>query len=336
MLRALELAELGRGAVSPNPMVGCVIVQDNKIVGEGWHKQYGGPHAEVNAINSVKDATLLEQAELFVSLEPCAHYGKTPPCADLIIQYPLKKVWIANMDPNPQVNGKGKTKILQQGIDVVSGLLEEEGRELNKRFFTFQEKKRPYIILKWAETSDGFIARENFDSKWISNVISRRITHKWRAEEDAIMVGKNTAMYDNPSLNVRNWAGKNPIRIVADVQLSLPPSLHLFDQTIPTLVLNELKNEIQNQVEYICMEMGENFVKNLMPVLSHKNIHSVLVEGGSNLLSQFIHSGIWDEARIFTGQQTFGNGLAAPEIKGVLTGTTCIENDQLKILKNHF
>ena len=200
MQRALELARLGLGNVSPNPMVGCVIVKDGKIIGEGHHEQYGGPHAEVNAVQAVKDQSLLPQSTAYVTLEPCSHFGKTPPCADLLVRHQVKRVVICNEDPNPLVAGQGIERLRNAGIEVEIGLLREEGRVLNRRFFTAFEKKRPYVILKWAQTTDGFVARENYDSKWISNTYSRQLVHKWRAEEDAILVGTNTARYDNPSL----------------------------------------------------------------------------------------------------------------------------------------
>jgi len=214
MRRALELAVKGRGKVSPNPMVGCVIVKNESIIGEGWHKQYGQAHAEVNAINEVSDKSLLTGADLYVTLEPCAHHGKTPPCANLVAQYAFRKVYICNVDPNPLVAGKGLEIIQKAGIQTETGILEEDGKRLNARFFTFMQQNRPYIILKWAETGDGFIARNDYSSKWISGNLSRQLVHKWRAEEDAIMVGTNTARYDNPALNVRDWTGTNPTRIL--------------------------------------------------------------------------------------------------------------------------
>ena len=251
MRRALELAENGRGQVSPNPLVGCVIEHHGKIIGEGWHQKYGEAHAEVNAVNSVKDKSLLKEACVYVSLEPCAHFGKTPPCADLLVENQVKKVVICNTDPNPLVAGKGIVKLREAGIEVETGILEKEGLELNKRFFHYLEKKRPYIILKWAETADGFIARKNFDSKWISNTLSRKLVHKWRTEEDAILVGTNTALYDNPQLNARDWTGNNPVRIVIDRHLKLPADLHLFDEQIPTICYNLIKNRNSGNVTFV-------------------------------------------------------------------------------------
>jgi len=237
MQRALDLAERGKGAVRPNPMVGCVIVHEEKIIGEGYHEQYGGPHAEVQAFASVSDPQLLAEATVYVSLEPCSHWGKTPPCANLLVEKGIKSVVVATLDPNPLVAGKGVQLLEVAGISVQVGLLEQEARWQNRRFFCQQEKHRPYVILKWAQTQDGFIARENFDSKWISGTQSRQLVHQWRAEEQAILVGKNTALHDNPRLNVRDWTGSDPIRVVLDSKLELPTDLHLFDQQIPTLYL---------------------------------------------------------------------------------------------------
>ncbi|MGA0557557.1 bifunctional diaminohydroxyphosphoribosylaminopyrimidine deaminase/5-amino-6-(5-phosphoribosylamino)uracil reductase RibD [Larkinella sp. VNQ87] len=236
MSRALQLACLGRGHVSPNPLVGCVIVYQNRIIGEGWHRQYGGPHAEVNAIRSVADEALLPESTVYVTLEPCSHFGKTPPCADLLIEKRVKKVVVCNDDPNPLVAGRGLAKLRAAGIEVETGLLTEEGRELNRRFFTFIEQQRPYLILKWAETADGFLAPTDFQPIPISSALSRQRVHQWRTEEDAFLIGTNTARYDNPQLNVRSWVGRNPVRIVIDKALQLPPSLHLFDGSQPTLV----------------------------------------------------------------------------------------------------
>ncbi len=228
--RTFELAQSGIGQVSPNPRVGAVVVHDEKIIGEGWHKKYGEAHAEVNAIHSVKDQSLLQESTIYVNLEPCSHFGKTPPCADLLIRHQVKKVVVCNNDPNPLVSGQGIAKLLNAGIEVVTGVLETEGRKLNKRFFTFVEKQRPYIILKWAQTVDGFVARENYESKWISNDFSRQLVHQWRSEEDAVLVGTKTAAHDNPKLDVRDWSGRNPVRVVIDRFLRLSATLHLFNK----------------------------------------------------------------------------------------------------------
>ena len=251
MQRALDLAERGKGTVRPNPLVGCVLVHEGNIIGEGYHEQYGGPHAEVNAIASVTDPNLLTDATAYVSLEPCSHWGKTPPCANLLVEKGIKSVVVATLDPNPLVAGKGVKLLEEAGISVQVGLLEQEARWQNRRFFCQQEKHRPYLILKWAQTQDGFIARENFDSKWISGTQSRQLVHQWRAEEQAILVGKNTALHDNPRLNVRDWTGSDPIRVVLDSKLELPAELHLFDQKIPTLCYNTLKSETLPNLEWV-------------------------------------------------------------------------------------
>jgi diaminohydroxyphosphoribosylaminopyrimidine deaminase / 5-amino-6-(5-phosphoribosylamino)uracil reductase len=326
MRRALELARRGQGAVSPNPMVGCVIVHDEQIIGEGWHMLYGGPHAEVNAIRNVQDKQLLPESTVYVTLEPCSHFGKTPPCADLLMENKVKKVVICNLDTNPLVAGKGVAKLQKAGIEVVSGVLEAEGRKLNKRFFTFMEQKRPYIILKWAETADGFVARENFDSKWISNAFSRQMVHRLRAEEDAILVGTRTAEYDNPQLNVRNWSGKNPLRLVIDKQLRLSPKLKLFDGTLPTICYNLHKTEEKAGYSLVALP-EEVFLESLLSDLYQRKVQSLIVEGGSTLLKAFIEKGLWDEAMIFKAPVTFGKGIQAPLLRGTLV-------DEKRILDN--
>ncbi|HYI76507.1 MAG TPA: bifunctional diaminohydroxyphosphoribosylaminopyrimidine deaminase/5-amino-6-(5-phosphoribosylamino)uracil reductase RibD [Chryseolinea sp.] len=330
MRRAMELASLAQGHVSPNPLVGAVIVHQGKIVGEGWHKKYGGPHAEVNAVNSVIDKNILKESTVYVTLEPCSHFGKTPPCADLLIANNVKKVVVANVDPNPIVNGSGLHKLRASGIEVITGILDKEGRKLNKRFFTFIEKQRPYIVLKWAETSDGFIARKNFDSKWISDEFSRQLVHKWRTEEDALLVGMRTAQHDNPQLNVRDWSGRDPIRIVIDRFLKLSPKLNLFDGSQKTLCYNVLKHEERTNISLLRID-EENFLTHLIDDLYKRKIQSVIVEGGAMTLQAFIDAGLWDEARIFVSPQTFQNGIKAPELSGILANQCLLKNDLLKI-----
>ena len=333
MRRALELAELGRGSVSPNPLVGCAVVHDSKIIGEGWHKKFGQPHAEVNAINSVKDKSLLKESAVYVNLEPCSHTGKTPPCADMLISFQVKKVVIANLDSNPLVSGEGVRKLRVAGIEVISGILDKAGHELNKRFFTFMEKKRPYIILKWAETADGFLARENYDSKWISNEHSRQLTHKWRSEEDAILVGAKTAAHDNPQLNVRDWTGRDPVRIVLDRFLKLSDKLHVFDRKQKTILYNVLKHEEHPNL-ILARVSEENFLDNLVTDLFKRNIQSLLVEGGATTLNLFIERGLWDEARIFQSPRLFEKGILAPSIHGKLHESHSIHSDMLRIVYN--
>ncbi len=333
MYRALELARLGLGNVSPNPMVGCVIVKDDKIIGEGYHQQYGGPHAEVNAVKEVKDQTLLTESTVYVTLEPCAHFGKTPPCADLLVKHQVKRVVICNDDPNPLVAGQGIQRLRDAGIEVEVGLLKEEGRALNRRFFTAFEKKRPYVILKWAQTVDGFVARENYDSKWISNAYSRQLVHKWRAEEDAILVGTNTARYDNPSLTTRNWKGKDPVRLFIDRTLDLNKGLHLLDGSVPTYCFTEGQGENRPNLTFIQQE--EMTPEAILAAISELKIQSLIVEGGSKLLNSFLESGLWDEARVFIAPHSFAKGIAAPLISGELLSETDVLQDRLLIYKNY-
>lgn len=333
MQRALDLAQLGIGKVSPNPLVGCVIVHNNIVIGEGWHKIYGGPHAEVNAVNSMKDKNLLSESTVYVNLEPCSHYGRTPPCADMLLQHRIKKIVIATEDSNPLVGGNGIKKLHDVGVDVVIGILQKEGRELNKRFFTFVEKKRPYIILKWAETADGFIARENHDSKWISNEYSRQLVHCWRSEEDAVLVGSGTAEHDDPSLDVRDWSGRNPIRIVSDRNLRLTPNLKLFDHSQPTLRYNLLCDEDDINLNLLKLPK-ENYWKELMNDLFKRRIQSVIIEGGAQTINEFIRLNLWDEARIFRSTQLFNRGIAAPVLQGVVIKEEKIMDDKLSIITN--
>lgn len=333
MRRALDLAELGRGRVSPNPMVGCVIVHKDKIIGEGYHQKYGEAHAEVNAIDSVKGHSLLPESTAYVTLEPCAHQGKTPPCADLLIEKKLKRVVVACRDPFDKVDGKGIEKLKQTGIQVEVGVLEKEARKLNKRFFTSIQKERPYVILKWAQTKDGFIARENYDSKWISNPYSRQLVHKWRTEEDAILVGKNTAIYDDPLLTAREWNGKNPIRILLDRNLEVSKEYNLFNSDAPTLVLNTIKEEKSGNIEWVKTDMNNPW--SVIRQLHERNIRSVIIEGGSQVLNSFINENCWDEARVFTSSSIFEKGIAAPEIEGKIENEEAIFADQLTTYKNN-
>lgn len=330
MRRALQLATLGKGKVSPNPLVGCVIVHDESIIAEGWHRQYGGPHAEVNAIDAVSDKSILSKCTLYVNLEPCSHFGKTPPCADLLIQHKVKKIVIANLDSNPLVSGSGVTKLREAGMEVVTGILAREGREVNKRFFTFMEQRRPYIILKWAQTSDGFIAQPNYESKWISNDFSRQLVHKWRSEEDAILVGRRTAAYDNPSLNVRNWAGPNPSRIVLDRFLKLDDHLNVFDRSQKTFCYNVLKHEEFENLSLVRVD-ETTFIENVINDLWQKKIQSVIVEGGATTLNFFLQSKLWDETRIFKSTRAFHKGIAAPLPGANVVERHLVGNDLLEI-----
>ena len=332
MRRALELARYGSGSVSPNPLVGCVVVHEGSIIGEGWHRKYGESHAEVNAVNSVADKTLLRQSTVYVNLEPCSHYGKTPPCADMLVANEVKRVVISNTDINPLVSGEGIRKLESAGIAVTTGILADAGKILNKRFFNTIEKKRPYIVLKWAETADGFMARENHDSRWISNEYSRQLTHRWRTEEDAILVGTATAARDNPQLTVRNWTGRNPIRIVIDRKMMLDSSLHLFDGQTMTMRYNTMKNTQEQNLLSVKID-DKDFLKNMLLDLYERKIQSVFVEGGPYTLSQFIQHNLWDEARIFRSPQRFERGVPAPVVKGNET-TEYIFEDSITFVHN--
>lgn len=334
MQRALQLADLGRLTAAPNPRVGAVIVYKNKIIGEGFHQQYGEPHAEVNAVASVKDSSILSESTIYVTLEPCSHFGKTPPCADLLIQHAFKRVVICNKDPFEKVDGNGIKKLRKAGIEVAVGCLEKEGREINRRFFTFHEKQRPYIILKWAQSADGFIAPKNNQQKWISNPILKQIVHLWRAEEDTILVGKNTAIADNPELTVREVAGTNPTRILIDKELSVPKSNKIFNGVAPTIILNAKKTEKQNNLEYIKIETRNSLAKTVTNICHQRNLQSIIIEGGANILEQFIATNLWDEARIIKGDSTFETGVKAPKIKGNLISESTHLNNKLTILTN--
>lgn len=315
MQRCFELAQKGAGFVAPNPMVGAVLVYEGKIIGEGWHQQYGKAHAEVNCINAVKeeDRKLIQQSTLYVSLEPCAHYGKTPPCADLIIQYKIPKVVIGCADPFEKVDGKGMEKLKTAGIEVIHGILEKEAKDINKRFFTFHTKRRPYIILKWAQTADGIIAGLSGERLLISNEYSNRLVHKWRSEEAAILVGTNTALLDNPELTTRLWEGHLPLRLIIDRKLTLPADLKIFNQQVPTIIFNTIKQEEQENLVYCKLNDTNSLLSQIMDALYQRNIQSVLVEGGSALLQSFIEEGNWDEARVITNTTLkIENGLSAP------------------------
>jgi diaminohydroxyphosphoribosylaminopyrimidine deaminase / 5-amino-6-(5-phosphoribosylamino)uracil reductase len=333
MRRAIELAQKGLGSVSPNPMVGCVIVHGDTVIGEGYHQQYGGPHAEPNAVAAVKNQDLLTESTVYVTLEPCAHWGKTPPCANLLVEKKVKKVIIGALDTNPLVAGKGIEILRAAGIEVVSGILEQEVRFQNRRFFCFMEKKRPYIILKWAQTADGFIARKNFDSKWISNSLSRQLVHRWRAEEDGIMVATNTARYDDPQLNVRDWAGRNPTRIVLDKHRALDQKLNLFDQSQATICYTGDYSEKRENLEFVAL--GEKFdLGAILKDLYGRRIQSLIVEGGAKLLQSFIDQNLWDEARVFRSDTLFGEGIEAPQFSGQILEKNQMTGNEVTIFKN--
>ncbi len=332
MQRCIELASKAMGCASPNPMVGSVIVYNNKIIGEGYHEKYGSHHAEVNAINSVKDKSLLSKSTLYVNLEPCAHFGKTPPCSDLLIKNKIPEVVIGCVDTFSEVSGKGIERMRSIGIDVKVGVLENESRELNKRFFTFHEKKRPYIILKWAESKDGFIAPKNQTKPfWMTSSESKKLVHKWRAEEDAILVGRITAEKDNPSLTVREIEGSNPIRILIDKDLKLSADFNLFNNDAKTIIFNQIKSEKNNSNNYIKINFND-LTKNILQELHKQNIQSIIIEGGRNTLQSFIDKKLWDEARIFTTNKTLTEGVKPPAIEGEIISEDETGGDRFKIL----
>lgn len=340
--RCIQLAENGLGNTYPNPLVGSVIVYKNKIIGEGWHKRAGEAHAEVNAINSVKNPKILKKSTIYVSLEPCSHYGKTPPCSDLIIAKGIKKVVIGSVDPFAEVSGRGIKKLLDAGCEVQVGVLEKECQELNKRFFSFHQKKRPFIILKWAQSIDNFIApqkQENREPVWITNQYSKQLVHKWRSQEQAILVGTNTAVADNPKLDCRLWKGNNPTRIVLDKNLRVPKASHLFDGSIKTIILTEAEKtnfseRIGENTQFERINFEGNLPQKICEVLFQHNLQSVIIEGGAQTLQSFIDCGIWDEARVFTGRIQFKNGVKAPHFSGKLISEKNINGDNLKVYVN--
>ncbi|MFV0521366.1 MAG: bifunctional diaminohydroxyphosphoribosylaminopyrimidine deaminase/5-amino-6-(5-phosphoribosylamino)uracil reductase RibD [Mangrovibacterium sp.] len=337
--RCIELAKLGVGNVAPNPMVGAVVVHDNCIIGEGYHKQYGESHAEVNAIASVKNKDLLREATIYVSLEPCAHYGKTPPCAELIIKSGIPRVVIGSIDPFAQVAGKGIEMLRKQHIDVVVGVLKEDCDRLNKTFFTYHRKKRPYVYLKWAQTIDSYIDIDRSKPElgqptWISNEYARIAVHKQRTEVDAILIGTNTAFKDNPSLTVRDWAGKQPLRMVVDRNNRLSPNLNIKDNACNTVVFTELDVESTTYINYVQLNFNDNIIPQMLDWMYENNIQSVVVEGGKLLLNSFIESKLWDEAHVYIGNTWFGAGVKAPQLNAVLKHTELIQDTLLKIFEN--
>jgi diaminohydroxyphosphoribosylaminopyrimidine deaminase/5-amino-6-(5-phosphoribosylamino)uracil reductase len=318
MRRCFELAVRGAGSVAPNPMVGAVIVYDNKIIGEGFHEKYGQAHAEPNAINSVNDSSLLKKSTLYVNLEPCSHIGKTPPCAALIIEKQIPRVVIANGDPNPKVAGRGIRMLQEAGIEVVTGVLEQEGRELNRRFFCFHEKHRPYIILKWAQSSDGFIDKLRNDRHsspvQFSTPETQQLNQQLRTEEAAILVGTHTVLLDNPRLTNRSGMGKNPLRIAIDRNGKIPADFHLLDDSIDTLIFTEKHRENTIHTEFLQLDFSKNIIPQLLAELHRRNILSLVVEGGAKLLQSFISDGLWDEARVETAPIQLQQGVSAPQL----------------------
>jgi diaminohydroxyphosphoribosylaminopyrimidine deaminase/5-amino-6-(5-phosphoribosylamino)uracil reductase len=336
--RCILLAKNGLGTTYPNPLVGSVIVYEGKIIGEGWHRKSGEPHAEVHAINSVKHKSLLSKSTIYVSLEPCSHFGKTPPCCDLIIKYKIPNVVIGTVDPNEKVAGNGIKRLLENGANVTVGVLENECNELNKRFFTFHNKKRPYIILKWAESADGFIAPFHRDKKepvWLSNEFSRQLVHKWRSEEQSILVGTKTVLEDNPKLDVRDWKGENPVRVIIDKSGKIDSSFSVKDKKTATIIITEQENVLSDENRMYENIIFENRLsEKICGVLYKHNIQSLIVEGGTTTLETFIKEGLWDEARIFKSKIQLKEGIKSPVLKGN-SDVVKIQNDELIIFNNY-
>ena len=345
MKRCIELAKNGLGTTYPNPLVGSVIVHNGKIIGEGWHRKAGEAHAEVHAVNAVKDKSVLKEATIYVSLEPCSHFGKTPPCCDLIIAHEIPNVVIGTVDPYAKVAGNGIKKLKESGKNVIVGVLSHECEELNKRFFTFHNKKRPYIILKWAKTADGFLAPEKKLQKaqhdklkpvWITNQYSRQLVHKWRTEEQAILVGTNTVLEDNPKLNARNFSGNNPVRIVLDKSGKISEKYHVKDHSQKTIFITESEKFISTEnCIYENTIFDNDLVTSICTILYQHNIQSVIIEGGNITLTSFITANLWDEARVFEGKTTFKNGTEAPVIIGDVVARFALLTDEFKIFKNY-
>lgn len=338
MKRCIDLALKGAGSVAPNPMVGAVLVYDDMIIGEGYHEKYGEAHAEVNCLKSVsiKDRDLISSATLYVSLEPCAHYGKTPPCSQLIIDHKIPKVVIGCSDPFAKVNGRGIANLIEAGIEVVTGVLQEKAKELNKRFFVFNQQKRPYVILKWAETADHFIASNDHKRLMISNEFTNRLVHRWRSEEDGILVGTNTALKDDPALTNRFWNGKNPVRLVIDQYLKIPKEHQLLDAEVTTIVFNETISSSDSPIIYTQIDFSKEMLQQVLEIGYQYPLQSIIVEGGAKLLQSFIDAGIWDEARIIRNETlTIGAGLAAPILNNFeLEEEFQIATDHISIYRN--
>jgi diaminohydroxyphosphoribosylaminopyrimidine deaminase/5-amino-6-(5-phosphoribosylamino)uracil reductase len=337
MQRCLDLALRGAGKVAPNPMVGCVIVCNNIIIGEGWHEYYGGPHAEVNAIRSVNDPHLLREATLYVNLEPCSHQGKTPPCADLLIEKEIPYVVVGCLDENPLVKGRGIQKLILHGTDVKVGVLEDESKFLNRRFFTSITKQRPYIILKWAQSSDGFIDHERDEKDEraiISSSESHLLVHQWRSEETVIMVGTNTVIADDPQLTVRLYEGKNPVRVTFDRQMRIPSTAKILDGTSPTIIFTQNAHYYTDRAEFVPIDFSKDPLEQALKVLHERKFQSVFVEGGAALINKFLEHNLWDEARVFIAEKAIGNGVKAPELKTDFMKEENIGGDKLVIMIN--
>lgn len=340
MHRCLELAKIGLGNTYSNPMVGSVIVHNGKIIGEGFHHKAGEPHAEVNAIRSLNNKELLKESTLYVNLEPCAHYGKTPPCSLLIHQSGIPRVVIGCTDSFSEVAGKGINMLREAGVGVTVGIMEEESRELNKRFFTFHEKKRPYVILKWAQTLDGFIdvdrTSDNYgEPTWITNAISKKLVHKWRSQEQAILVGVKTALKDNPSLTTREWAGESPVRVLIDRHLKVSKSSLILNGEVPTIIFTSKHIAAENNTKYINISLQNDLVPQVLNELFKENLQSIIIEGGKQILQSFVDANVWDEARLFVGNKMFLSGVSAPKISGSIILEEHLDDSRLFYYRNY-
>jgi len=337
MRRSFELAAMAKGRVAPNPMVGAVLVHQGRVIGEGYHKAFGGPHAEINCLDAVlpEDQKYIAQSTLYVNLEPCAHFGKTPPCALRLAREKVHEVIICNTDPFEKVSGKGLDILRTAGISTETGFLENEGLWLNRRFFCFHQQKRPYIILKWAQTSQGFMAPSDRSRFQLSNQHSQQLVHKWRTEEAAILVGTTTGLQDNPKLSARLWKGPQPLRIVLDRQLKIPHSHHLFDGTTRTWIVNETKHKEDGETVYVQLDFAKTILPQLMSKLHEHNILSLIVEGGAALLKSFTDQNLWDEARIFETENVLSEGIKAPSLQHAVPAfSTQILSDHLHVFVN--
>lgn len=336
MQRCLDIARRGLRSAAPNPSVGAVLVYKNKIIAEGFTSPYGGAHAEVNCINNVKeeDKNLISKSSLYVSLEPCSHFGKTPPCSKLIIKNKIPRVIIATRDPNPLVAGNGIAELKNHGIDVIESVLEDKAREQNKRFFCLFTKKRPYIILKWAQTKQALFSPNSNEQFWITNKRTKALVHQWRSEEMAILVGEKTVLADKPRLNVRLVKGENPVRIVINTDKELDTNLPIFNGEIPSWIYSKFKGTNKENLEFIPIKNADNVLDEILKDLYERQISSLIVEGGAFTLAKFIEQGLWDEARILIGEKELKEGIAAPKIKGKLCEEFQISGDLIQVYKN--
>ncbi len=333
MAKAIALAKKGMGKVYPNPLVGCIIVKDDKVLSQGWHQMYKGPHAETNALQQISADDEIVESEMYVNLEPCTHFGHTPPCVDLIVRKKIKKIFVAHTDPNPQVNGKGIAYLRKKGIVVHTGLCKTAAQQLNRHYCLFHTHQRPYITLKWAQTVDGYMARKNLQPQWISHPKARQLVHQWRSQHAAVLVGTRTVLHDNPKLNIRYAIAhhQTPTRIFIDKFLRCPSHFFVLNQKQPTLCYNFIKHQNLPFLTYVRLDPKKNFLQQLLYDLYQRNIQSVLVEGGAYLLHTLIQENFWDEARVFTANMYWNEGVLAPRLPGNPHSTQKIYTDDLHI-----